>query len=116
MLVDIEMSQTAKREGFNTALLSRATEDFVKITEGMPATIGRQAFLNQTDGQPGPTTVQWWPVGVRVASSGDLGYTWGNWKWTTRDTVYHGNYFSAWRKTEEGKWQLILDGGNTTPP
>jgi hypothetical protein len=51
----------------------------------------------------------WSAVGADVASSGDLGYTWGNYEFLSKDKdgnqrVERGKYTTVWKKT--GRWQL----------
>lgn len=116
MRIDSLMSVRAQRSGFHEALLYYASDDFVKFEEGQLPAIGKRAYEERTGGKLGTTALKWQPVSGEVAKSGDLGYTWGNWVLTTNDTVYHGNYFSVWRRDSEGAWKLVLDGGNTTPP
>jgi ketosteroid isomerase-like protein len=116
MRVDSAMSAFAQQEGFNRALLRYASDDFVKFSEGQLPTLSKNEFSERTSGKPGPTSLRWRPVKGEIAQSGELGYTWGNWIFEAKDTVYQGNYFSVWRRGSNGEWQLALDGGNTTPP
>lgn len=49
--------------------------------------------------------------GGRLASSGDLGYTYGTVSLTPPDptaVVYAGNYLRVWRREEDG-WKVVLD-------
>jgi len=112
---DIEMSALAEQEGFSTALLKNADENFVKLSEGIHPVIGKSAFEELTNGKPGPKTLTWEAVFTDVAESGDLGYSWGNWKFVLPDTVFYGNYFTVWKKHNDSKWKMTLDGGNGTP-
>ena len=57
----------------------------------------------------------WEPVKAEVARSGELGYSWGNWKFVKTDTTFYGNYFTVWKRQKGGKWKVALDGGNSTP-
>jgi ketosteroid isomerase-like protein len=60
-------------------------------------------------------------VKADISSSGDLGYTFGNWQIfvkggpTSKDTTIYGNYISIWKKQADGSWKYELDGGNVTP-
>ncbi|MCB0428988.1 MAG: hypothetical protein H6585_15320 [Flavobacteriales bacterium] len=112
---DLDMSALAAREGFFKALSDYAADDFVKLNDGSMPIIGKAAYIESNGGKPGPKGITWEPVDARVAASCDLGYTWGNWTYGTGDTVYYGNYFTAWRKGEDGHWHVALDGGNSTP-
>lgn len=56
----------------------------------------------------------WQPKVAEVASSGDLGYTYGIYslKPSVVDTVFYGTYVSIWKKQEDGKWKFVLNSGN----
>ena len=112
---DKSASELAKKEGFNTALLKYAGDSFVKLGEGAYPIIGKADFQKQMEGNPGTKSLTWEPVKAEVAQSGELGYSWGNWKLSKEDTTYYGNYFSVWKKHKDGTWKLELDGGNSTP-
>jgi ketosteroid isomerase-like protein len=68
-------------------------------------------------------TLEWVPVGGKMAASGELGYTWGRWKSTPKpakpgDTpkVEHGKYVTIWQKQGDGKWKFTLDTGAASDP
>lgn len=113
---DLAMSALAEKAGFFRALLAYADEGFVKLSEGSHPAVGKKAFADAVGGKMGATTLTWSPAGGEVATSGDLGYTWGNWKFVGKDTTLYGNYFSVWKRGTDGSWRLLLDGGNSTPP
>ena len=113
---DLAMSELAVKEGFYKALTQYADADFVKFSDGSFPLIGKKAFEEFHKDKPGPKTLTWEPVQAHVAESGDLGYTWGNWKFVLNDTTTaYGNYFTVWKKQEDGQWKMALDGGNSTP-
>ena len=113
---DKSMSELATREGFNIALSRFASDDFVKFNGGGHPIIGKKAFEEKIKDKPGPKTLTWEPEQTDVSISGDLGYTWGNWKFVLPDTVLYGNYFTVWKRQEDNSWKMTLDGGNETPP
>lgn len=112
---DLAMSELATKEGFFRALSQYAADDFVKLNEGTHPVIGKKEFEELFRDKPGPKSLTWVPVKADVAQSGDLGYTWGNWKFVAKDTTLYGNYFTVWNKQNDGKWKMTLDGGNSTP-
>ncbi|HEU5053232.1 MAG TPA: DUF4440 domain-containing protein [Hanamia sp.] len=112
---DSAMNEMAAKEGFNNAILFYADSNIVKFEGQQFPVIGKAAFEKSFDKKSDPKTISWKPVNAKVAKSGDLGYTWGNWKMITSDTTYYGNYFTAWKKQKDGKWKVALDGGNATP-
>lgn len=111
---DLSMSELAASEGFNTALAKYASDEFIKFGEEYRPTIGKKEFEEKYKSNPGPKTLTWKPAGCDVSVSGDLGYTWGNWKFVLPDTVLYGNYFTAWKRQSDGSWKMALDGGNQT--
>ncbi|MDQ3021818.1 MAG: nuclear transport factor 2 family protein [Bacteroidota bacterium] len=113
---DLSMSDLAVKEGFNRSLLQNADENFVKLNEGMHPSIGKKEFEELIIDRPGTKSLTWEPVKADVAQSGELGYTWGNWKLAMKDTTVYGNYFTIWKRQNDGSWKMALDGGNGTPP
>jgi ketosteroid isomerase-like protein len=69
--------------------------------------------------QPLPTHLLWTPTEGDVASAGDLGWLTG--PSAVRENkpgghvVYTGQYFSIWKKQEDGTWKVLLDVGIQTP-
>ncbi|HXB40465.1 MAG TPA: hypothetical protein VNZ49_07970 [Bacteroidia bacterium] len=115
MATDKAMSKTASEIGFNHALLHYSGDGFVKFNNNAYPIIGKLAFAEKIMAKKEITSLTWEPVEAEASSSGDLGFSWGNWKYVTPDTTYYGNYFSAWKKIKSGAWALVLDGGNDTP-
>lgn len=112
---DISMSDLAVKEGFFRALGQYASDEFVKLNEGTYPVIGKKEFDELYKDKPGSKTLTWKPVKAEVAQSGELGYTWGNWKLVLQDTTVYGNYFTVWKKQSDNSWKMALDGGNSTP-
>jgi ketosteroid isomerase-like protein len=113
---DKAMSDLAVKEGFLKAILHYADDDIVKFNDGNYPVIGKKAYEELYGDKAGPKTLTWAPLKAEVAKSGELGYTWGNWKYELKDTTYYGNYFTVWKLQQDGSWKVALDGGNTTPP
>lgn len=69
--------------------------------------------------QPLPTHLLWTPTEGDVARAGDLGWLTG--PSAIRENtpggrvVYLGQYFSIWKKQEDGTWRVLLDVGIQTP-
>ncbi len=108
---DMAMNDMAAKEGFNNAILFYADSNIVKFEGDQLPVIGKAAFAKSFDKNTDLKTISWKPVNAEVAQSGDLGYTWGNWKLVAGDTTYYGNYFTAWKKQKDGSWKVTLDGG-----
>jgi hypothetical protein len=56
------------------------------------------------EGLTGAGSVRFTPLGGRVATSGDIGATWGTWK----DGNKKGSYVRFWRRTAAG-WRVTVD-------
>ena len=112
---DKDMSALAMKEGFLKVLLTYADDNVVKFNDKSLPIIGKSEFKKSIGDKAGTRLLSWEPVKVEVARSGELGYTWGNWKLTEKDTAYYGNYFTVWKKQSDGSWKFVLDGGNNTP-
>ena len=111
---DLAMCDMAVKEGFRTALLAYADDSVIKPEEGKFPVIGKSALEEYWKGKSGTKEITWAPFRAEASRSGDLGYTFGNWKFTTADSVFNGNYFTAWKKQSDGKWKFVVDGGNNT--
>ncbi len=103
------------------AFLQYAAEDAIKLQKDAAPLIGKASLADHFKNfKPNSFTLTWEPLKGEVASSGDLGYTFGNWSLQTKtnsgkDTIMYGNYMSVWRKEGNGDWKFVLDGGNSTP-
>ena len=73
--------------------------------DGQPVAVGRTAALGLL--RDGSATYTWTPVGARVATSGDMGYSYGSGE--KRGTVgaqpFH--YLAIWEK-RDGRWKLSV--------
>lgn len=57
-------------------------------------------------------TMTWKPMSATLASSGDMGYTYGLVKLKSGDSIVYGTYATVWKKDKKGKWKVVLDTGN----
>jgi ketosteroid isomerase-like protein len=65
--------------------------------------------------------LKWHPTQVEVSSSGDLGYTIGEYERIGKDSsgspaTANGNYVSIWRRQPDGRWKVVLDIGTPGTP
>jgi len=54
----------------------------------------------------------WEPLAGDIASSGELGYTYGIYSFKKDSVNEKGTYVSIWKKDAEGSWKYTLDCGN----
>lgn len=109
------MCDLATKDGFNSAILHYADQNIVKFRDGKYPIKGKKEFAASFNKQNDVKTITWEPFYIEVASSGELGYSYGNWKYVLKDTTMYGNYFTVWKKQGDGSWKVALDGGGDTP-
>lgn len=116
---DKEFSKMSEDIGFPAAFIHYADENVIKMNPGREPYFGKEE-LTKAYSEPLPNNkikLVWEPVKAEISSSGDLGYTFGNWVMNTltkdgKDTVVNGVYVSIWKKQADGNWKYVLDGGN----
>ena len=64
--------------------------------------------------------LEWTPRAADVARSGEMGWTWGDYKLTAtgggEQSVSWGKYVNVWKKDAGGEWKVVADIGNDSPP
>ncbi len=119
---DIEFYNVSQKSGTGKAFIDFADDSAVLLRQDKFPVIGKSEVIKSYLGRESNITpLKWKPEKAEVSLDGTLGYTYGNWNYTTKDksgkeeTLY-GNYVTIWKKQQDGKWKYVLDGGNTTPP
>jgi ketosteroid isomerase-like protein len=87
-------------------------EDAIQGKENIAKTMG---FLDDKNNR-----LTWTPVHADMASSGDLGYTYGTFEFRSigkdgKPSVEYGKYVSVWKKQKDGSWKVVMDMGNASP-
>ena len=98
-------------------------DDAVMMPPGMPPLEGKAAIRSYVEAGmrlPG-FSIQWEPVSVHVARSGDLAYMIERNVSTVNDSAgtpvtTHGKVVTVWRKDAEGNWRNVIDMWNDAPP
>ena len=112
---DKAMNDLAVKEGFHKALLLYADDSVVKPQEGLLPIIGKTVLGKTWSSEADTKDISWQPFKAEASQSGDLGYTLGNWTFTTKDTIMYGTYYTIWKKQKDGSWKFVADGGNNSP-
>ncbi len=108
-------------KGTGRAFIEFADSDVVLMRQNSEPLFGKaalqQSYLNEDTLK---TPLRWNPVKAEVSPDGKLGYTFGDWHYTTIDksgklTESSGNYITIWRKQNDGKWKYVFDGGSNSP-
>ena len=111
----------ASAERGSQGYMSYYADDAVEVPNGAAIIHGKveiakgMGFLDDKNNQ-----LIWTPVGADISASGDLGYTYGNYEFHSKDkdgkpSVEYGKYTSIWKLQKDGSWKVVLDMGNAGP-
>ena len=117
-IVDTEQkfAEMALKEGIPKAFLTYAAEDVV-LQRNNSLIIGidalRESYKNKNT-EFEKVSLTWKPDFVDVASSGDMGYTYGKYVYTTTDSigtknVVEGVFHTVWKRQTDGNWKFVWD-------
>jgi ketosteroid isomerase-like protein len=116
--IDRAFSKLSEEKGMKQAFLEYAAEDAVILREKSFPQVGKNAMAERFKlfSDTG-FMLTWEPQFADVAASGELGYSYGIYTSTSKDSlgsplVEKGTYVSIWKKDDRGKWKFVLDTGN----
>jgi len=113
---DREFAELARKEGEAKACrdVMDAVDGVIFNGDGQPA-IGREAIYARAGGDtPADNTLEWHPVEVFAAESGELGVSRGRYALTSKADPAKsvtGSYVTVWRKDAKGEWKGLIDIG-----
>jgi len=116
---DREFSQLSVQRGAAEAFFRYCAEDAVQFPVGGAPLHGREQIRDSLVSER-PYVLRWTPRAARVATSGELGYTWGTYELETTDKegqpkMHYGKYLTVWKRDPGGPWRVSLDIGNPGP-
>jgi ketosteroid isomerase-like protein len=117
--LEAEFMRAAAERG-SAGYMSYYADDAVEVPNGTAAIQGKaniaktMGFLDDKNNH-----LTWTPVGADISASGDLGYTYGTFEFSSKDkdgkpVVEHGKYTSIWKKQKDRSWKVVLDMGNAS--
>jgi ketosteroid isomerase-like protein len=109
---DKDFSDLSKSQGMKRAFIEYIATEGILLRPGHPPIVGANAIDYLSQVNDSLYTLTWAPAGGEIAASGDLGYTYGMYKLSMKDTILHCTYVSIWKKQKNGKWKFVLDSGN----
>lgn len=113
---DLNFSALSEKEGITKAFIQYADEDVVMLRDKNFPLLGKKELEDYYNSRPEDgSKLTWYPVKAEAAGSGEIGYSFGNWEYKTKDTTFYGNYVSVWKRKTNGEWKYVLDGGVSTP-
>lgn len=109
---DSAFSSLSKKVGMKRAFIEYIDDEGVLLRPNHIPIIGANAIDFLSEVNDSSYSLTWVPSGGEISASGDLGYTYGIYNLTMKDTVLNGTYVSVWKKQKDGKWKFVLDSGN----
>ncbi|MHB8579352.1 MAG: YybH family protein [Ignavibacteriaceae bacterium] len=118
---DKDFYLASTKYGTGRAFIDFADDSVILLRQQQFPIIGKieleKHYLNHENDK---TSLQWEPTKAEVSPDGKLGFTIGDWIYSSIDKTGHqikqyGNYITIWKKQSNGQWKYIADGGNSTP-
>jgi len=109
-----QFAAMAKEKGIAAAFYGFADSNAAIKREGKVIQ-GREAIKAYYDAHNSPTaSLQWTPTFVEVSSSGDLGYTYGDFTYSEKDSIgkineTKGIFHTVWKKQKSDRWKFVWD-------
>ncbi len=104
---DADFGDAASPAGLAARYATRADSDIWLVRPGRTPVRGLAASRAAVESI---THASGTPVGGRASGSGDLGYSYGEYRLTARDgTGERGYYLRIWRRAPGDDWRIILD-------
>jgi ketosteroid isomerase-like protein len=109
-------SALSAEKGMNTSFLEMFDSAGVMLNANHMPIEGFEAIKASLMSESDSTfTLTWEPKFARIATSGELGYTYGTYQIKDKATdsiTGVGKYATIWIKQKDGQWKAILDTGN----
>ena len=107
--------------GGGKAFASWFAEEGVTLANGRPPVIGKEAIAAQAQWDPRTYQLTWTAEGAQMGPSNDMGFTWGHYDGTGKDThgqpvTHSGRYMTVWKRMPDGSWKVVLDASADEPP
>ena len=109
---DIAFSDLSKQKGMRVAFLEYIDSTGVLLRPDHYPIIGKDAIRYLKEVKDTVFNLTWLPQNAVVAHSGELGYSYGVYTFSSKDTSFEGTYVSIWKKNSDGQWKFVLDTGN----
>ena len=111
MNTDIDFSKKCNTLGTQEAFMQMLDSNGVLLRQDRYPIAGGQTTDYLIENEDPSLHYSFVPSQAEVASSGDLGYTYGIFKChlQSADTVYCGTYTHIWKRHNDGKWKLMLN-------
>lgn len=111
--VEKEFCAMAQSEGVQKAFVHFAADSAVISRKGQLFK-GKEAIRMQYDSFRQGAKLEWSPDFADVSASGELGYTYGKFTYTSTDSLGHtiqsgGIFHTVWKRQPDGQWRFVWD-------
>jgi ketosteroid isomerase-like protein len=119
--IDREFAAASLQHGAAEAFRMFMHEDAIMFSRGRHPVHGRDSIFEVMSAGGEDDVLEWAPRAGDVAASGDMGWTWGEYTYTSTGgdglkTSSFGKYVNVWKKSATGEWRVVADIGNESPP
>ena len=115
LTTDKTFSDLSQANGMNFAFTNYIDPNCIMLRpNGMPL-IGKDSILmaiSKNNDESQSDTLTWVPMFADVATSGDMGYTYGTYKHQSKGVAEEGTYVTIWKKDKNDKWKFVFDAAN----
>jgi ketosteroid isomerase-like protein len=118
---DKDFSILSQQKGYQSAFVAYAANEVVLLRQNNFPVTGIDNMKKLYAAHPNTSILLTWdPVKADVSPDGMLGYTYGQWELTGKDSAgkaekNYGVYVTVWKRQTDKTWKFVLDGGNSTP-
>ena len=109
---DLAFSDMCRQVGMKKAFLQYIDDEGTLLRPDHLPIVGAEAINYISLLSDTAYTLSWKPVHADIASSGDLGYTYGTFELQLPDTTLTGTYVNIWKKEKDGEWKFVLNSDN----
>jgi ketosteroid isomerase-like protein len=116
---DKAFSKMSETEGMHNAFISFISDDGVLLRDNSYPLKGKETLAKlYANSDDKGFTLTWEPLFERLSSAGDIGYTYGTYKYKVLETgdISYGTYVTIWQKGKDGNWKFVLDSGTQGLP
>ncbi len=111
LALEQKFSKASEAQGFAKAFINYAADDVRLLRERMQPIVGFKEASSALALKTGTRPLTWRPIKAEVATSGDMGFTYGSYEMLGQgkdEAQENGNYVRVWKKIG-GKWRVIMD-------
>ena len=111
--VEKDFCAMAQSEGVQNAFLYYAADSAV-ILRKEKVLKGKESIRRQYESFPRNAKLEWAPDFADVSASGDMGYTYGKYTFTSTDSIGKiiqsaGVFHTVWKRQPDSKWRFVWD-------